>query len=203
MNNNDESRAWSKKSATELKRYISKSIKDINKREFSDKVTREAFNRLGEEITGFTKKGKLSARMIGKTKEELLFEARNLHNFLEWDYTSNIGKKELQGKYRDAYEKFKEKEGNKNISQETYETYVELMNAFGDLSKAYDSDQVRDWVEKIEQNKSLTYKDLQDLMLEYADELKDNRKIKHPGLGKTERRNSITDMLEQLIAERT
>lgn len=197
------SKSWSKRTAYELKKYISHAIKDINRREITDKVTKEAYNRLGEEITGFTKKGNLSARMIGKTKEELLFEARSLHSFLDWDYTSNIGKKELQGKYRDAYEKFKEKEGNKNVSQETYEIYVEMMNAFSDLSKAYDSDQIREWVDKVEQSKTLTYRDLQRAMLEYADEVKNGREIKHKALGQTERANKVTEMLEQLIKERS
>lgn len=196
------SKPWSKRTAHELKKYISHAIKDINRREITDKVTKEAYDRLGEEITGYTKKGNLSARMIGKTKEELLFEARNLHNFLEWDYTSDIGKKELQGKYRDAYEKFKEKEGNENVSQETYEVYVEMMNAFSDLSKAYDSDQIREWVNIVEKNKTLSYRDLQRAMLEYADEVK-NREIKHKSLGETERANKVTEMLEKLIKERS
>lgn len=197
------SKSWSKRSAYELKKYISHAVKDINRREITDKVTKEAYNRLGEEITGFTKKGNLSARMIGKTKEELLFEARSLHSFLEWDYSSNIGKRELQGKYREAYEKFRAKEGNENVSQETYEIYVEMMNAFSDLSKAYDSDQIREWIDKVEQNKTLTYKDLQKAMLEYADEVKNGKEIKHPGLGQTERANKITEMLEELIKERS
>lgn len=196
-------KSWSKRNALELKQYISHAVRDINRREFNDKVSQEAYRRLGEDITGFTKKGNLSARMVGKTKEELLFEARSLHNFLSWDYTSNVGKRELQNKYKESYEKFKSKKKNKNITQETYEIYVELMNAFGDLSKAYDSDQVKEWVEQVENSEYLSYKDLQDAMLEYADELKDETKIKHKGLDETERANGVTALLEKLIAERT
>lgn len=196
-------KSWSKRNALELKQYISHAVRDINRREYNDKVSQEAYRRLGEDITGFTKKGNLSARMVGKTKEELLFEARSLHNFLSWDYTSNVGKRELQNKYKESYEKFKSKKKNKNITQETYEIYVELMNAFGDLSKAYDSDQVKEWVEQVEDSEYLSYKDLQDAMLEYADELKDETKIKHKGLGETERANGVTAVLERLIAERT
>ena len=196
-------KSWSKRNALELKQYISHAVRDINRRDYNDKVSQEAYRRLGEDITGFTKKGNLSARMVGKTKEELLFEARSLHNFLSWDYTSNVGKRELQNKYKESYEKFKSKKKNKNITQETYEIYVELMNAFGDLSKAYDSDQVKEWVEQVEDSEYLSYKDLQDAMLEYADELKDETKIKHKGLGETERANGVTAVLERLIAERT
>lgn len=196
-------KSWSKRNALELKQYISHAVRDINRREYNDKVSQEAYRRLGEDITGFTKKGNLSARMVGKTKEELLFEARSLHNFLSWDYTSNVGKRELQNKYKESYEKFKSKKKNKNITQETYEIYVELMNAFGDLSKAYDSDQVKEWVEQVENSEYLSYKDLQDAMLEYADELKDETKIKHKGLDETERVNGVTNLLERLIAERT
>lgn len=197
------SKAWSKRNALELKQYISHAVRDINRRDYSDKVSKEAYDRLGRDITGFTKKGNLSARMVGKTKEELLFEARSLHNFLSWDYTSDVGKRELQNKYKEAYQKFKEKHADMDISEETYETYVELMNAFGDLSKAYDSDQIREWVDKVEHSEYLSYKDLQNAMLEYADELKDESKIKHKGLGETERANDVTALLERLIAERT
>lgn len=198
------SKAWSKRNALELKQYISHAIRDINRREYNDKVSAEAYKKLGEDITGFTKKGNLSARMVGKTKEELLFEARSLHNFLSWDYTSNIGKRELQNKYKESYEKFRKKKKNKNISQETYEIYVELMNAFGDLSNAYDSDQIKEWVEKVERSKYLSYKDLQDAMLEYADKLKDPKKeIQHQSLGESQRRNAVTEILQQLIKERT
>lgn len=196
-------KSWSKRNALELKQYISHAVRDINRREYSDKVSQEAYKRLGEDITGFTKKGNLSARMVGKTKEELLFEARSLHNFLSWDYTSNVGRRELQNKYKESYEKFKSKKKNENITQEIYETYVELMNAFGDLSKAYDSDQVKEWVDQIEDSEYLSYKDLQDAMIEYADKPKGQAKIKHPGLGLTQRQDAITDILEQLIEERS
>ena len=77
------------------------------------------------------------------------------------------------------------------------------MNAFGDLSKAYDSDQVKEWVDQIEDSEYLSYKDLQDAMIEYADKPKGQAKIKHPGLGLTQRQDAITDILEQLIEERS
>lgn len=197
------SKSWSKRNGLELKQYISHAIKDINRRNINDRVTREEFERLGRDITGFTKKGNLSARVIGKTKEELLYEARQLHNFLSWDYTSDIGKRELQGKYREAYEKFKSIEGNDKYSMETYEIYVEMMNAFGDLSEAYGSNQIREWIDTVEQNEELSYKDLQGLMLEYADKVKNGAIPKHPGLSKMQRRNAITDLLERLVEERS
>ena len=198
------SKAWSKRSSYDLRKYISQAIKDINRRNFKDKVTKAEFERLGNDITGFTKKGNLSARMIGKTKEELIYEARQLHNFLSWDYTSDVGQRELQGKYKEAYEKFRNIEGNEKYDQRTYEIYVEMMNAFGDLSKAYDSAQVREWVDTVEESKGvLTYKDLQNAMLEYADEVKDGKVQQHPGLDITQRRDAVTELLEQLIEERT
>ena len=198
------SKSWSKRSSYDLRKYISQAVKDINRRNLNDKVTKAEFERLGKDITGFTKNGNLSARMIGKTKEELMYEARQLHNFLSWDYTSDAGKRELQGKYKEAYEKFRKIEGNEKYDQRTYEIYVEMMNAFSDLSKAYDSNQVREWVDTVEQsNGVLTYKDLQSAMLEYADELKDETKIKHKSLGETERANNVTALLERLIEERT
>lgn len=198
------SKAWSKRSSYDLRKYISQAIKDINRRNLNDKVTKAEFERLGNDITGFTKNGNLSARMIGKTKEELMYEARQLHNFLSWDYTSDAGKRELQGKYKEAYEKFRNIEGNDKYDQRTYEIYVEMMNAFSDLSKAYDSAQVREWVDTIEENKGvLTYKDLQNAMLEYADEVKDGKVQQHPGLDESERQDAITELLEKLIKERT
>lgn len=201
------SKSWAKRSGQDLKKYISYAIKEINKREFTDVVAKEAHRRLGEEITGYTKKGKLSARMIGKTKEELLFEARNLRDFLNWDYTSDIGKKELQGKYKDAYLQYIDKDYHMNISQEAYENYVELLFAFKDLSDAYDSEQIKEWVDIVENAKSetgvkyLSFRDLQKAMLEYADN--DIKKNKHGGLTETERKNAVTDILMKLIEERS
>ena len=197
------SKSWKKRNSLELKQYISHAIKEINRREYNDKVSREAFNRLGEEITGFTKQGNLSGRVIGKTREELLYEARNLHNFLEWDYTSDIGQKELQNKFKEAFDKYNANHPNAKLTEETYEIYVELMNAFKDLSKAYDSNQIREWVDTLEENKDvLSVRDLQKAMLEYADEYKDERKIRHKGLDKQERKDAVNDILERLIYER-
>lgn len=197
------SKSWSKRSAIELKRYISHSIKEINKRDINDKVAREAYNILGETVTGYTKKGKLSARVIGKTKEELLYEARSLHNFLDWDYTSDIGKKQLQGKYKESYLSYISKNNHMEISEEVYERYVELVNAFEDLSESYGSEQIREWVDTIEESGGiLTYKDLQDALLEYADKNIPEDKIRHKGLGKQARRDAITEILDNLLSER-
>lgn len=198
------SKAWSKRSSYDLRKYISQAVKDINRRNLNDKVTQAEFERLGNDITGFTKKGNLSARMIGKTKEELIYEARQLHNFLSWDYTSDAGKRELQGKYKEAYEKFKTIEGNEKYDQRTYEIYVEMMNAFSDLSMAYDSAQIREWIDTVEESKGvLTYRDLQKAMLEYADEVKKGKTPEHTSLQVSERNRNVTQLLEQLIKERT
>ena len=198
------SKAWSKRSSYDLRKYISQAVKDINRRNLNDKVTQAEFERLGNDITGFTKKGNLSARMIGKTKEELIYEARQLHNFLSWDYTSDAGKRELQGKYKEAYEKFRNIEGNEKYDQRTYEIYVEMMNAFSDLSMAYDSAQIREWIDTVEESKGvLTYRDLQKAMLEYADEVKKGKTPEHTSLQVSERNRNVTQLLEQLIKERT
>ena len=198
------SKSWSKRSSYDLRKYISQAIKDINRRNLNDKVTKAEFERLGKDITGFTKNGNLSARMIGKTKEELMYEARQLHNFLSWDYTSDAGQRELQGKYREAYEKFKNIEGNEKYDQRTYEIYVEMMNAFSDLSMAYDSAQIREWIDTVEESKGvLTYRDLQKAMLEYADEVKKGKTPEHTSLQVSERNRNVTQLLEQLIKDRT
>lgn len=198
------SKAWNKRSSYDLRKYISQAIKDINRRNLKDKVTQAEFERLGRDITGFTKSGNLSARMIGKTREELLYEARQLHNFMSWDYTSDIGERELQGKYKEAYDKFVKIEGNEDYDLRTYEIYVEMMNAFSDLSKAYDSAQIKEWVDIVESSRgALSYRDLQKAMLEYADELKNGKLPKHDSLEVSERQQGVTNILEKLLSERS
>ena len=71
------------------------------------------------------------------------------------------------------------------------------------MSKAYDSDQMREWVETVERSKYIDYRDLQDALLEYADEYEDESRIRHKSLGITERANKVTSFLQQLIKERT
>lgn len=191
------SKAWSKQNSLEIKRYISYAIKEINSRVVDDAVSETFLNKIGTEITGFTKKGKLSARVVGKTKEELLYEARTLHDYLDWDLTSDIAEKELLNKYKQAYDKYLEDPKHKYISQEAYERYVELVFAFKDLAKAYDSEQLRLLFDKIEDDRNpLDIKDLQRALIEASEE-------NMPGLERTPRINEVKRILNEIILEKS
>lgn len=161
-------KSWKKHTSLELKRYISYAVKEINKRNYNDKPAIEAHKKLAEDVTGYTKAGNLSARTMGRTREQLLFEARKLHDFLAWDYSSEEGKFELLNKYKQSYDKYISKSNHAKLTQEQYETYVELVNAFSELSKSYSSDQLREWYDTVESSKYIDLKDLQEILEEYA-----------------------------------
>ncbi len=192
-------KSWSKHTSNELKGYISYAIKEINKRKYTDAPAKVALDKIGYEITGYTKSGNLSARMIGKTKEQLLFEARKLHDFLSWDYSSEEGKFELLNKYKQSYEKYISKNNHSTLTQEQYETYVELVNAFKDLSKSYSSDQLREWYDQVESSRYLNLKDLQEILEEYAGDEEESELIYKEVGGKA---REVQKAIDELISKR-
>ena len=185
-------KAWSKQNSLQLKKYISYAVKEINSRNYDDSLSKSFAYKLGSETTGFTKKGRLSARVIGKTKEELMYEARALHDFLNWDFTSDVARREIDEKYKKAYASYIDKPNHMFLSEEAYERYVELVFAFKDLSNAYDSEQIRTWFDYVEKHDTLELKDLQYALMEAADKSSGPMTVE-------ERKELVWDMLDWLI----
>lgn len=185
-------RAWSKQNSLELRKYISYAINEINTRKYDDNLAKTLINKMGNELTGYTREGKLSARVIGKTKEELMYEARSLYDFLNWDFTSDTAKRDIDEKYKKAYIKYLEKEGHMFITEEAYERYVELVFAFKDMAKAFDSEQLRTWFDYVENSEELDIKDLQNALLRAAE--------KNTGpMSVSERKQFVWDILEEFM----
>ena len=188
-------KAWSKQNSLELKKYISHAIREINSRNYDDTLSKSFIYKLGNETTGFTKKGNLSARVIGKTKEELMYEARTLHDYLNWDFTSDKARREIDEKYKRAYTGYLDKPNHMYISEEAYERYVELVFAFKDLSKAYSSEQIRTWFDYVEGQEELDLKDLQSALMRAADKATGPMSVE-------ERRELVWDILEEIMYDK-
>ena len=189
-------KAWSKQNSLELRKYISYAVNEINTRVYNDTLSKTLIGKMGRELTGYTRKGKLSARVIGKTREELMYEARSLYDFLNWDFTSDKARKDIDEKYKKAYLNYLEKEGHMYISEEAYERYVELVFAFKDMSKAFDSEQLRTWFDYVEGEEELDLKDLQNALIESAD--------KNTGpMTVEERKQLVWDILENYMYNRS
>lgn len=155
-------KAWSKKNTLELRRYISYAIDEINKRDYNerDAMSKIMLEKLKEEVTGTTRKGKISKRTIGKQKGEIIYEARRLHDFLEWDYTSNEAEGFLRNKYKEQWLAYNKVPGRIKLSEEDYQSYVELVFAFKDTTKGFSSDQIKEYFETVNGSDKYSIKDL-------------------------------------------
>ncbi|MBO7692217.1 MAG: hypothetical protein J6T10_06240 [Methanobrevibacter sp.] len=182
-------KAWSKQKVTQLREYISYAIKEINERQFNkDDVISEVYlDDIRENITGITKQGLLSARTIGKTKKEILYEARKLHDFLQWDYTSIETQDIFEEKYRRAWQSYNDKPGNVYLTQDQYQTFVELIFAFKDKTAGFSSDQIKEYFDEVNsEDNDYTMKDLISALAKAS---------KEKGLDETTRTNRVYQYL--------
>ena len=182
-------KSWSKKNSKELREYISYAINEINKKQFNreDVISEVYLDDLRENVTGVTKKGLLSARTIGRTKNQLIYEARKLHDFLQWDYTSVESQNLLEGKYIKAWQEYNSKPGREYLTQDQYQNYVELVFAFKDETAGFSSDQIKEYFDEVNsQDNDYTMGDLVDALAKAA---------KEEGLTKSVRRERVYEYL--------
>ena len=183
-------KSWSKKNSKELREYISYAINEINKKQFNreDVISEVYLDDLRENVTGVTKKGLLSARTIGRTKNQLIYEARKLHDFLQWDYTSVESQNLLEGKYIKAWQEYNSKPGREYLTQDQYQNYVELVFAFKDETAGFSSDQIKEYFDEVNsQDNDYTMGDLVDALAKAA---------KEEGLTKSVRRERVYEYLK-------
>lgn len=160
-------KAWSKQNSRELKQYISYATKEINKRQFNrnDVISETYLDDIRENVSGITRNGLLSARTIGKTKQQLLYQARRLHDFLEWDFTSIETQDIFEQKYIKSWKEYNNTPGRQYLTQDQYQNFVELVFAFKDETAGFSSDQLREYFDEVNsQSNNYTMKDLVDAL---------------------------------------
>ena len=136
-------KAWKDKTVKELQSEIRELTKQVNTRVASIKLTRELpkdveqavnyMKRLSGVETGVDKttraKQEIGLGLKGKSKAELILQARELSSFLRWDIESEEGLRQLEAREKSEWESFE-----KNHPEWTYDEwrkFVEVSGALG------------------------------------------------------------------------
>lgn len=145
--------AWKKKEVKELRQYIGYATREINKR-----IKNGAYDELYDDyvsdikaIAGTTKTDRISYATAGKETGELVYQARLLNQFLEWDITSSEGTFTLTNKTRDAFNAYN-KNGNTKLNEEEFKMFVELMGAFTDKKTKFSSEQIAEEIKSYDKD---------------------------------------------------
>lgn len=141
-------KAWAKKSDKELREYVRKGVKEINKRlrqlNEDDMVGSMVSDLMGEK--GTTSKGLIIGTSKGVSHSALQYQARIVRNILKADVSSSWAELEEEAKFEHARLSYNSKPGRKQMDKETYRQYVELLGAFKDHTTSMSSDEIRNYV---------------------------------------------------------
>ena len=159
-------KAWKDKTVKELQSEIRELTKQVNTRVASIKLTRElpkdveqAINymkRLSGVKTGVDKttraKQEIGLGLKGKSKAELILQARELSSFLRWDIESEEGLRQLESREKTEWETFER--NHPGWSYEDWRKFVEVSGALGsDIINKFGSETIAsDFLKRIRTN---------------------------------------------------
>ena len=159
-------KAWKDKTVKELQSEIRELTKQVNTRVASIKLTRELpkdveqavnyMKRLSGVKTGVDKttraKQEIGLGFTGKSKKELILQARELSSFLSWDIESEEGLRQLEAREKSEWESFEKNHPDWNY--EEWRKFVEVSGALGsDIINKFGSETIAsDFLKRIRTN---------------------------------------------------
>ena len=159
-------KAWKDKTVKELQSEIRELTKQVNTRVASIKLTRELpkdveqavnyMKRLSGVKTGVDKttraKQEIGLGLKGKSKEELILQARELSSFLRWDIESEEGLRQLESREKTEWETFER--NHPGWAYEDWRKFVEVSGALGsDIINKFGSETIAsDFLKRIRTN---------------------------------------------------
>ena len=159
-------KAWKDKTVKELQSEIRELTKQVNTRVASIKLTRELpkdveqavnyMKRLSGVKTGVDKttraKQEIGLGLKGKSKKELILQARELSSFLRWDIESEEGLRQLESREKTEWETFER--NHPGWSYEDWRKFVEVSGALGsDIINKFGSETIAsDFLKRIRTN---------------------------------------------------
>ena len=159
-------KAWKDKTVKELQSEIRELTKQVNTRVASIKLTRELpkdveqavnyMKRLSGVKTGVDKttraKQEIGLGLKGKSKAELILQARELSSFLRWDIESEEGLRQLESREKTEWETFER--NHPGWSYEDWRKFVEVSGALGsDIINKFGSETIAsDFLKRIRTN---------------------------------------------------
>ena len=159
-------KAWKDKTVKELQSEIRELTKQVNTRVASIKLTRELpkdveqavnyMKRLSGVKTGVDKttraKQEIGLGLKGKSKAELILQARELSSFLRWDIESEEGLRQLESREKKEWETFEQ--NHPGWSYEDWRKFVEVSGAIGsDIINKFGSETIAsDFLKRIQPN---------------------------------------------------
>ena len=159
-------KAWKDKTVKELQSEIRELTKQVNTRVASIKLTRELpkdveqavnyMKRLSGVKTGVDKttraKQEIGLGLKGKSKTELILQARELSSFLRWDIESEEGLRQLEAREKTEWESFEK--NHPGWSYEDWRKFVEVSGALGsDIINKFGSETIAsDFLKRIQPN---------------------------------------------------
>ena len=159
-------KAWKDKTVKELQSEIRDLTKQVNTRVASIKLTRELpkdveqavnyIKRLSGVKTGVDKttraKQEIGLGLKGKSKAELILQARELSSFLRWDIESEEGLRQLESREKKEWETFER--NHPGWSYEDWRKFVEVSGALGsDIINKFGSETIAsDFLKRIRTN---------------------------------------------------
>lgn len=159
-------KAWKDKTVKELQSEIRELTKQVNTRVASIKLTRELpkdveqavnyMKRLSGVKTGVDKttraKQEIGLGFTGKSKKELILQARELSSFLRWDIESEEGLRQLEAREKSEWESFEK--NHPGWTYEDWRKFVEVSGALGsDIINKFGSETIAsDFLKRIRNN---------------------------------------------------
>ena len=165
-------KAWKDKTVKELQSEIRELTKQVNTRVASIKLTRELpkdveqavnyMKRLSGVEAGFDKttraKQEIGLGLKGKSKKELILQARELSSFLRWDIESEEGLRQLEAREKTEWETFQKHHKYMDVTYEEWRKLVEVTGALGhDIINKFGSETIAsDFIKRIQPNEDGT-----------------------------------------------
>ena len=159
-------KAWKDKTVKELQSEIRELTKQVNTRVANITLTRELpkdveqavnyMKRLSGVKTGVDKttraKQEIGLGLKGKSKAELILQARELSSFLRWDIESEEGLRQLESREKTEWETFER--NHPGWSYEDWRKFVEVSGALGsDIINKFGSETIAsDFLKRIRTN---------------------------------------------------
>ena len=202
-------KAWKDKTVKELQSEIRELTKQVNTRVASIKLTRELpkdveqavnyMKRLSGVKTGVDKttraKQEIGLGLKGKSKKELILQARELSSFLRWDIESEEGLRQLESREKTEWETFER--NHPGWSYEDWRKFVEVSGALGsDIINKFGSETIAsDFLKRIRTNDAVESTDGDKYIKAMMDAIKESDGA---GLSQTQLVDLFRDKLGQI-----
>ena len=202
-------KAWKDKTVKELQSEIRDLTKQVNTRVASIKLTRELpkdveqavnyMKRLSGVKTGVDKttraKQEIGLGLKGKSKAELILQARELSSFLRWDIESEEGLRQLESREKTEWETFER--NHPGWSYEDWRKFVEVSGALGsDIINKFGSETIAsDFLKRIRTNDAVESTDGDKYIKAMMDAIKESDGA---GLSQTQLVDLLRDKLGQI-----